>query len=525
MRYSVTHSVRRAVWLVSAVNPTILTLALTACALVLSACGGGSGTPGPALTSIAATPLTIPLAVGAAQALTVTGTYANATTATLTSGVTFASDNPGIATVNSAGLVVAVADGTAHITVSDAAAALSATPVTVTVTAASSTANTLPVVVDGGPAALQAQSSIATNMLFATVTICTPGSTTACQSIDHVQIDTGSTGLGIFSSVLNGAAVPQPISVSGGPLRECLAYADGYVWGSMAYVDVRIGGRTIASLPVNMMGDPAAGAAPASCTAGYASELNESSVVAFGANGILGVGYFLQDCGVVCTTEPAPTQAYYACPTSGCVESTAALTQQMTNPVAALSADNNGVIIVLPSVTDTGQASVSGTLYYGIDTQTNNALGGAQLLTVLDTGTTAGTLTTIFNGSTLTGSVIDSGSTGYFFDDASLNVCKDYQFFCPLTSGLVPTTASLSATIQGENGATSAQAFTIGNADSLFAGSATLTAFPTLGGPNDSSNGIISGFDWGLPFFYGRSVYVLFETYTVSGTTGPAVGF
>jgi hypothetical protein len=489
--------------------------------VVLSACGGSNGAAAPALTSIAATPLTIPLAVGATQALTVTGTYANGSTGALTSGVTFASDNPAVATVNSVGLVTAVTDGTAHITVTDTPAALSATPVTVTVTAASSTANTLPVVVDGGPAVLQAQSPpiVDANVLFATVTICTPGSTTACQSIDHVQIDTGSTGLGIFSSVLNGVAVPQPISVSGGPLRECLAYADGYAWGSMAYVDVQIGGRTIASLPMNVIGDPAAGTAPASCTAGYTTAQNEGSVVAFGANGILGVGYFLQDCGVACTTEPAPTQAYYACPTTGCVESTVALTQQMTNPIAALSADNNGIVIVLPAVTSS-QASVSGTLYYGIGTQANNTLGSAQLLTVPDSGSTAGTVTTVFNGSTLTGSVIDSGSNGYFFNDSAITVCSDNNYYyCPTS------TLQLSATIEGENGATSPQVFAIGDADSLFASSTTLTAFPTLGGPNGSVNGIISGFDWGLPFFYGNSVYVLFETFTVSGTTGPAIGF
>ncbi|HEY1314502.1 MAG TPA: DUF3443 family protein [Steroidobacteraceae bacterium] len=509
-----TNSIHRAAWL--------------SCALFLAACSGGSNAPGVTLTSIAATPLSIPLSVGGTQALTVTGTYSNATTATLASGLTFASDNAAVATVSNAGLVTAVADGTAHITVTDSAASLSATPVTVSVTAAASTANTLAVVVDSGPAALLAENppEVDANVLFATVTICTPGSLTACQSIDHVQVDTGSIGLGIMSGVLNGAAVPQPIQVSGGPLRECIAYADGYVWGSMATVDVQIGGRTISSLPVNIMGDPAAGTAPASCTSGYTSSQNESSVLAFGANGVLGIGVFLQDCGIACTTEPAPTQAYYACPTSGCVAAAAALNQQMNNPVGALSADNNGVVIVLPAVTSTGQVSVSGTLYYGIGTQANNALGSStQLLTVLDSGTTAGTLTTTFNGSTLAGSVIDAGSSGYFFNDSSLPACSDQPaYYCPV-SGSAAATVSFNATISGENGITSPQVFTIDNADSLFSSSQTLTAFPTLGGPNGALNGIIPGFDWGLPFFYNRSVYVLFETYAVGGTTGPAIGF
>jgi Protein of unknown function (DUF3443)/Bacterial Ig-like domain (group 2) len=509
------HYLRRSAWL--------------ACALILTACGGSNGgASGPTLTAIAATPLTIPLAVGGTQALTVTGTYSNGTTATLGSGVTFASDNVAVATVSTAGLVTAVADGTAHITVTDAAASLSATPVTVNVTAAASTANTLAVVVDGGPAALQdanpPQPDV--NVLFATVTICTPGSTSACQSIDHVQVDTGSVGLGIMSSVLTGVAVPQPITVSGGPLAECIPYADGYTWSSMAYVDVQIGGRTIASLPVNIIGDPAAGSPPASCTSGYTSSQNESSVLAFGANGVIGVGYFLQDCGIACTTDPAPTQAYYACPTSGCVPTAVPLSQQQNNPVGALAADNNGIVIVLPAVTQSGQTSVSGTLYFGVGTQANNALGSAQLLTVPDSGSAAGTLTTTFNGSTLTGSIIDAGSSAYFFNDSAIPTCSDdTSFFCPVTSAGAPTTLSLSATIQGENGVSSPQVFAIGNADSLFSSATILTALPTLGGPNGALNGIVPGFDWGLPFFYGNSVYVLFETFSVNGTTGPAVGF
>jgi len=50
--------------------------------------------------------------------------------------------------------------------------------------------NTLAVTVDPGPAAAAG----AVNTLYTTVTICAPGSTTECQTIDHVQVDTGSTG-------------------------------------------------------------------------------------------------------------------------------------------------------------------------------------------------------------------------------------------------------------------------------------------------------------------------------------------
>jgi hypothetical protein len=41
------------------------------------------------------------------------------------------------------------------------------------------------------------------------------------------------------------------------------------------------------------------------------------------------------------------------------------------------------------------------------------------------------------------------------------------------------------------------------------------SVFPTLGGPNPGT------FDWGLPFFYGRHVFVAIEGAPTPGGTGP----
>jgi hypothetical protein len=70
----------------------------------------------------------------------------------------------------------------------------SSTPVTPPAT----TQNIQPIVVDAGPSGLD-------NILFTTVTICAPGGSMNCQTIDHIQIDTGSNGLRIISSVLSPA--------------------------------------------------------------------------------------------------------------------------------------------------------------------------------------------------------------------------------------------------------------------------------------------------------------------------------
>ena len=57
-------------------------------------------------------------------------------------------------------------------------------------------ANVLPLTVDPGP-------GNGVNHLFASVTICAPGSNINCQTVDHVLVDTGSTGLRIMASALS----------------------------------------------------------------------------------------------------------------------------------------------------------------------------------------------------------------------------------------------------------------------------------------------------------------------------------
>ena len=74
------------------------------------------------------------------------------------------------------------------------------TPSTTPGTTPTAVNNVQPVVLDYGPT-FNGQQAGHDNALYTTVTICQPG-TAICQSIDHVLIDTGSTGLRILSSVL-----------------------------------------------------------------------------------------------------------------------------------------------------------------------------------------------------------------------------------------------------------------------------------------------------------------------------------
>ncbi len=65
----------------------------------------------------------------------------------------------------------------------------------------------------------------------------------------------------------------------------------------------------------------------------------------------------------------------------------------------------------------------------------------------------------------------------------------------------------------------------MGNADQLFTSAPDAAVFPTLAGPLGDFQLPSGTFDWGMPFFYGRSVFVLFEGRSAGSITGPAVGF
>src|SRR5208282_965890 len=95
---------------------------------------------------------------------------------------------------------------------------------------------------------------------------------------------------------------------------------------------------------------------------------------------------------------------------ASCATIAVPLVNQLQNPVSLFAADNNGVLIQLPSVGATGAATVSGSVIFGIGTKTNNALGAAKVYTT----DSLGHFTTTYGGVPYSGSFIDSGSNGYF---------------------------------------------------------------------------------------------------------------
>jgi hypothetical protein len=238
--------------------------------------------------------------------------------------------------------------------------------------------------------------------------------------------------------------------------------------------------------------------------------------VSTGFNGILGVGPFNEDCGTACSVS-ASAHAFFSCPGGATSESCEPIAlpnaQQPQNVVADLPIDNNGVLLALEQVPLQGLAQISGSLVLGIDTQSNNHPQGVASY-ALDP---YGNFTTVFQGREYADSFIDSGSNGlYFPNDVGLPVCPSGSpaagFYCPsvvqvYTANNLSDQGSASAEIQ----------FPVGNADDLARGDS--LALVELSGPSSG------GFDWGLPFFFGRAVFLGIEGKTSSLGTGRYIAY
>lgn len=385
-------------------------------------------------------------------------------------------------------------------------------------------ANTVAVSVNSGPA------NNAVNMAFVDVTICMPGTTT-CQTIPNIELDTGSSGLRVLSSAPNFSTLASSLPVlkdsNSDVLQECTQFADTtYVWGPVAVADIQMAGETASSVPIQIISASATFAVPSNCLAlgnpGPNGNLN--TVALLGGNGILGVGVFPQDCGNNCTGSATGSgYPYYLCPSGVCdtvpdvTGGGLPLVDQVTNPVTLFKQDNNGVLLSLPSIPAGGQATVSGSLILGIGTQTNNALGSAQVYATDSSGYIQTTYPTT-NGVAYSG-IFDTGSTGFFFLDATTLASTGIVECLDLIGLYCPTSpVSFTVTNGGTNGISGPLTFSIANADTLDQSitQSGFTAFNDLGG--DSGTGASTDFaDFGMPFFYGKNVFI-----GIYGATAPS---
>jgi Protein of unknown function (DUF3443) len=336
------------------------------------------------------------------------------------------------------------------------------------------------------------------NTPYVSVTICQPG-TNICKTVDNILLDTGSTGLRVLASTITSLQL-SPVVVNNASILECASFISGTAWGPVKLADVKMSAEVASSIPIQILADPSYSTIPSSCGGSQNTQISTT----LKTNGILGVGLFIND-----------SQSYFNCvPTAlnNCrISLSLAPNLQVQNPVAAFPVNNNGVILKLPTVSATGSKLVTGSLTFGIDTQTNNSSIGSYVIPT----NSSGLFTTIFNNTTFNSSFIDSGSNGLYFPSGSLSSvlvnCSSFSlsdFYCPAVTQSYLAALTLKNSVQGN------VIFSAANAKTLVANG------------NYAYNNItgqIGGnlFDWGLPFFFGRSVYFGITGRTSNAGVGP----
>jgi hypothetical protein len=192
---------------------------------------------------------------------------------------------------------------------------------------------------------------------FISVTLCIPGTTT-CQTIDHVSVDTGSSGLRILASELpSGFTLPQPNATTGSPLGECFTFDDGFTWGSVRSADVKIAGEIAAKIPLQLI-DPNYATVPSDCSS---TGSPENTLADFGAKGIIGINQIIPDCGSYCADTTVQPGGYYSCTGTTCADVAVAISAQVSNPIAFFASDSNGAVLEFPAIPATGAKTLAST--------------------------------------------------------------------------------------------------------------------------------------------------------------------
>jgi len=343
-------------------------------------------------------------------------------------------------------------------------------------------------------------SNSSVNIPCTSVQVCSTTGT-QCITVPYLLVDTGSTGLRVFKSVVQNLIsnnVIQPISPKAGTtLAECVQFGDGSTeWGPVYQAGVILGEESVVSVPIQII-DPTYATLSGAC--GKNPSNTDQNPNQTGFNGILGFHSSVYDCG-------SCLGMYYQCQGNTCKVTLPTQAQQLTNPISQLPVDNNGAILMLPSIPFGGVPAIEGGyLVLGIDTQTNNS---SSQVTSYATDN-YGFFSTTYQGKTIS-AFLDSGTNTYSFP-SNINPCLN-GFYCPSQLD------TLDATILGTNGRKTDIEFFIGNANALF--ETPNKVFLELGGGLSASQ-----FDWGLPFYIGRDIFVGIKNTTSHLGQGPYWGF
>lgn len=331
------------------------------------------------------------------------------------------------------------------------------------------------------------------------LTICDSNNSN-CSTINNVLVDTGSYGLRIFSSTINSNTINSLTSITdnnSNPVGECVSYGDGSQnWGGVYKSNIQLSSDSIApNVPIQII-DANFQNKPAAC---YNAA---SDPTTFGYNGVLGVGVYIADGG-----------SYYSCPTSGtCTSYQMPTAQQVSNPIAFLPSNNNGLTISFNGVSNNGSSNVTGILNFGVNTNSQNTISAANIYpATYQSGLP--TFNSTYNSNSYY-SFLDTGTNTLSLSNSGLTTCAS-----PYTSWLCPsnTTTLNIGNYNSQNNLINSP-ISIANAFNLL--NSNNSAFNNIGTVIPS--GIGGQFiDYGLPFFYGKNIQIVFNGSNSNIGTGP----
>jgi hypothetical protein len=360
------------------------------------------------------------------------------------------------------------------------------------------------------------------NSLCASVTICDTNASN-CQKISGLRIDTVHAGLRIFKSAINSstltALTPVQVSSKNLAILENLSSTD-ILWGSIYQAKITLGGQTtpnLTTLQIIDNGTLSTGSDQSAAGSSLLTTLNSITSPAsnftlitapndtYTYNGILGIGPEQYRCinNASCLTD-TNNNRYFACETTNhtCTSTTATYAQQLINPIMALSENNNGAIISLPSTAPGGSSSKNGYLILGIDTQSNNTSTG---MTAFSCSNYYSELTTSLQGTIFSSSRFQTLNNQNLIASNIPASPNSPNYYMPYS------VQTLKGSILGTNSHLDFQIY-IGNSLIIatnYQNYATLSVFSEFAMYNNKS----TGYDaiYGLPFFLGRNVFIGFE--------------
>jgi Protein of unknown function (DUF3443) len=321
------------------------------------------------------------------------------------------------------------------------------------------------------------------------VTVCIPG-TKSCQTLDHIEVDTASTGLRIYSAALT-VKLPEETEANGNTIGEC---AWNY-WGYMHTADVKIGGLTASRVPIQVIEttDP-----NATKLCGADGDYNPKTY-----DGIIGVSPSLVD---------TMLWGYYSCKAGNCQNITIDTSLGVGNVVGMFPTDNNGCVVQLPSIPSTGEKAVTGKLIFGIGTRANNQPPKDLLPIALDA--TWGQFKVESQGKVYE-SAFDSGTWSYNVPFLTKDLCpNDTVRLCPSAPVELPVDI-----LNPAGNVAYLTSIEIADYNKYPAGN---MAFDNLGTAWPGSTQLMLG----IPYFFGRSIYYAYDQRHISSglAKGPWVG-